>query len=181
METVRKTQESVETLKRDLMQSVLTAKAAPQKKAKEDVQREMLDAELDLITKQQEGADTSEIQRKLLELKARAAVTRGRGRGGRRFNPVSRHLLSKNNLINNSGGLSKYNFFLFMQFMKLVLKFWKTFFFVALKGNLKTVNKVPFPKHTVDHRPTRLLVSGYETDEQESVLSHFQVNIMFVF
>lgn len=32
-----------------------------------------------------------------------------------------------------------------------------------------------FQKHTVDHRPTRLLVSGYETDEQDSVLSHFQV------
>lgn len=102
METVRKTQESVETLKKDLMQSVLTAKTTPQKKAKEDVQREMLDAELDLITKQQEGTDTSEIQKKLLELKARAATTRARGRG-RRFNPVSRHLLSKNNLINNSG------------------------------------------------------------------------------
>lgn len=114
METVRKTQESVETLKKDLMQSVLTAKAAPQKKAKEDVQREMLDAELDLITKQQEGADTSEIQRKLLELKARAAVTRGRGRGSRRFNPVSRHLLSKNNLINNSGELILNRFFIFI-------------------------------------------------------------------
>lgn len=101
LETIKKTQESIESIKKDLLQSVLTAKP-PQKKAKEDVQREMLDAELDLITKQQEGADTSEIQKKLFELKARAAMTRGRGRG-RRYNPVSRHLLSKNNLIDNGG------------------------------------------------------------------------------
>lgn len=68
-------------------------------KTKEDTQRELLDTELDLITKQQEGADTSEIQKKLLELRARVAQTRGRGRGARRFTPiVSRHLLSKNNL-----------------------------------------------------------------------------------
>lgn len=59
---------------------------------------------------------------------------------------------------------------------------------------MKTVNKVSVPnptallnsvattagaasflKHTVDHRPTRLLVSGYETDEQDSVLTHFKV------
>nr|XP_008195644.1 PREDICTED: LOW QUALITY PROTEIN: RNA-binding protein 26 [Tribolium castaneum] len=146
METIKKTQESIESIKKDLLQSVLTAKTAPQKKAKEDVQREMLDAELDLITKQQEGADTSEIQKKLFELKARAAMTRGRGRG-RRYNQISRHLLSKNNLIDNGG----------------------------LKGNIKTVNKTAFQKHTVDHRPTRLLVSGYEADEQESVLNHFQL------
>jgi RNA-binding protein 26 len=146
METIKKTQESIEGIKKDLLQSVLTAKTTPQKKAKEDVQREMLDAELDLITKQQEGADTSEIQKKLFELKARAAMTRGRGRG-RRYSQVSRHLLSKNNLIDNGG----------------------------LKGNVKSVNKASFQKHTVDHRPTRLLVSGYEADEQESVLNHFQL------
>jgi RNA-binding protein 26 len=106
METIKKTQESIEGIKKDLLQSVLTAKTTPQKKAKEDVQREMLDAELDLITKQQEGADTSEIQKKLFELKARAAMTRGRGRG-RRYSQVSRHLLSKNNLIDNGGRLRR--------------------------------------------------------------------------
>lgn len=47
---------------------------------------------------------------------------------------------------------------------------------VEVKNNLKTVNSATqFHKHAVDHRPTRLLVSGYETDEQEAVLSHFQV------
>lgn len=68
--------------------------------------QELLDMELDLIAKQQEGADTKELQFKLAELKAKAAAlsrmpVRGRGRG--RFTPVaSWHLLSKNNLIDNN-------------------------------------------------------------------------------
>lgn len=52
------------------------------------------------------------------------------------------------------------------------------YIFTALKGNIKTAsspNKNVFQKHTVDHRPTRILVSGYEGDEQESVLQHFGV------
>ncbi|KAG5882370.1 hypothetical protein JTB14_036294 [Gonioctena quinquepunctata] len=151
-ETIKKTQEAIEAIKKNLEDAALVTKALPVKKTKEDTQRELLDTELDLITKQQEGADTSEIQKKLLELKARVASVRGRGRGARRYIPiVSRHLLSKNNL--------------------------------KPKGIVKTthqLNRVPssttlntFQKHTVDHRPTRLLVSGYETEEQESVLNHF--------
>lgn len=32
-----------------------------------------------------------------------------------------------------------------------------------------------FAHVSVDHRPTHLLVSGYETEEKAEVLSHFQV------
>lgn len=72
------------------------------KRSKEEAQKEMLDTELDIITKQQEGADTTELQKKLMELRAKVGMTRGRGRG-RRFNPiVSRQLLTKNNLIDNN-------------------------------------------------------------------------------
>lgn len=31
-------------------------------------------------------------------------------------------------------------------------------------------------KSTVDHRPTKLLVSGYENDEKDLVLAHFRVS-----
>lgn len=41
---------------------------------------------------------------------------------------------------------------------------------------MKSVNK-SFQKHAVDHRPTRLLVSGYEGDEQENILAHFGVKL----
>lgn len=171
-ETIKKTQEAIEGIKKDLERAALAAKSvtASLKKTKEETQKELLDMELDLIAKQQEGADTTELQKKLTELKAKASVlgrpVRGRGRG--RYVPVvSRHLLSKNNLVDNS---------------------------MKLTGKIKTVNKIvnnatttptappvlpsqipaPFPKHTVDHRPTRLLVSGYEADEQDGLLSHFQ-------
>lgn len=103
-ETIKKTQESIEEIKKDLEKSAIVTKTTPQKKSKEETQRELLDTELELITKQQEGADTSELQKKLMELKAEAAASvRSRGRGGRRFNPiVNRHLLTKNNLIDNT-------------------------------------------------------------------------------
>ncbi|KAF7284043.1 zinc finger protein swm [Rhynchophorus ferrugineus] len=167
-ETIKKTQESIEAIKKDLENDALVARNnASLKKTKEETQKELLDTELDLIAKQQEGADTTEIQQKLAELNARAkALSRGRGRGRGRFMPVlNRRLLSKNNLIDNK-----------------------------LKGNIKTANKIinnasslstslpvvplqntnSFQKHTVDHRPTRLLISGYEIEEQDSVLNHFQ-------
>lgn len=105
MQTIKKSQEAIEAIRKDMLsQQALQAKIAPQKKTKEEAQKEMLDAELDLITKQQEGADTTEIQKKIMELRASTrAFTRGRGRG-RRFNPiVNRHLLYKNNLTENSG------------------------------------------------------------------------------
>lgn len=140
------------------------------KRTKEEAQKEMLDTELDIITKQQEGADTTELQKKLLELRARVGMTRGRGRG-RRYNPiVNRQLLTKNNLIDNN---CKCCVFLFIIVQEVLM-----FSLVALKGNIKSAsspNKNVFQKHTVDHRPTRILVSGYEGDEQESVLQHFGV------
>ncbi|XP_030748092.1 RNA-binding protein 26 [Sitophilus oryzae] len=167
METIKKTQESIENIKKDLESGALAAKTNSFTKSQKDTQKELLDTELDLIAKQQEGADTTEIQIKLAELNARAkAMARGRGRGRSRYTPiVNRRLLTKNNLLDNK-----------------------------LKGNIKTVNKIvnnvtsspaslpatasqavtSFQKHTVDHRPTRLLISGYEMEEQDSVLNHFQ-------
>lgn len=158
-ETIKKTQESIEAIKRDLEQSAKAAKSAQLtapvsiaalKRTKEETEREILDVELELMAKQQEGADTKEIQKRLLELKTKvasltaaiAAGALGRGRGalaGRRF-ATARHLLKKNNFLDNK--LNK--------------------------------SALTYQKHTVDHRPTRLLVSGYETDEQDAVLTHFQ-------
>ncbi|XP_050499905.1 RNA-binding protein 26 isoform X2 [Diabrotica virgifera virgifera] len=156
-ETIKKTQEAIEEIKKDLEAAALSAKTTPPKKTKEETQKELLDTELDLITKQQEGADTSEIQKKILELRARVASSKPtRGRGiARRYTP-GRHLLSKNNL--KPRPVRSIN---------------------RIAAPVTTVvvpspTAATFQKHTVDHRPTRLLVSGYEADEQESVLNHFQ-------
>lgn len=154
-ETIKKTQESIEEIRKDIASSTEQAAKTTtvQRKTKEDTQKEMLDIELDLITKQQEGADTTEIQKRYLELKAKNASLRAKVARGRRYNPIARHLLSKNNLIGDGA---------------------------VLKTSTKIINKnttvtpaVNFQKHHVDHRPTRILVSGYEIEEQESVLNHF--------
>lgn len=102
-QTIKKSQEAIEAIRKDIQAQALTAaKAINMKRSKEDTQKEMLDTELDIITKQQEGADTTELQKKLSELRAKVGMTRGRGRG-RRYNPiVNRQLLTKNNLIDNN-------------------------------------------------------------------------------
>lgn len=101
-QTIKKSQEAIEVIRKDIQNTMLCANKGNVKRSKEEAQKEMLDTELDIITKQQEGADTTELQKKLLELRAKVGMTRGRGRG-RRFNPiVSRQLLTKNNLIDNN-------------------------------------------------------------------------------
>lgn len=138
-------------------------------RTKEEAQRELLDMELDLIAKQQEGQDTTELMKKLQDLRARVSCARGgaRGRGRGRYVPVSRHLLSKNNLIDNST-------FIFVKFRQQFLL--RKCIVAESKITKPSLAKQSFQKHTLDHRPTRLLVSGYESEEQESVLAHFQVH-----
>ncbi|GLH16264.1 Uncharacterized protein GBIM_20585 [Gryllus bimaculatus] len=81
IERLEKGGESIEKIRKDLSVSVSQSGASPMsaikpgslaKKSKEEAQREILDAELDLFTKQQEGGDTSELQRKVAELKMEA-------------------------------------------------------------------------------------------------------------
>lgn len=101
-QTIKKSQEAIEAIRKDIQIQTLVNAKNNVKRSKEETQKEMLDTELDIITKQQEGADTTELQKKLLELRAKVGMTRGRGRG-RRYSPiVSRQLLTKNNLIDNN-------------------------------------------------------------------------------
>uniref|UniRef100_A0A1Y1KC97 C3H1-type domain-containing protein n=1 Tax=Photinus pyralis TaxID=7054 RepID=A0A1Y1KC97_PHOPY len=143
LQTIKKSQEATEAIRKDMLSQPLPAVKLPQRKSKEEVQKEVLDAELDLITKAAEGADTSELQKKVIELKAKISLGARRASRGRRFNPIGRHLLTKNNLIDSA------------------------------KSPTGTRKQLAFPKHAVDHRTTKILVSGYEGDEQESVLAQF--------
>lgn len=177
MSTIKTVQESIESIRKDMLsQTVVTVvhAGAPPRKSKEEAQREVLDAELDLITRQQEGGDTSELQRRLMELRAQAfnlskssavvgnlggagIARRGRGalRGARHHNHF--HLMMKNNMsLDNTA--------------KRASGAAQALGAAAAASNKKTV---------VDHRPTRLLVSGYEADEYESVLAHFSVTFTF--
>lgn len=128
-DTIIKTQDAIEAIKKDLELAALAAKGAVvgSTKSKEEAQKvlpffrnrflyerfssifqELLDMELDLISKQQEGTDTTELLKKMTELKAKTAFmgfpVRGRGRGG--YPPSSRHLVVKHNFVDNT--FSKY-------------------------------------------------------------------------
>ncbi|KAJ8688500.1 hypothetical protein QAD02_024295 [Eretmocerus hayati] len=142
MLTIKSVQQSIDSLRKDLAVgnngqiTAVVAKPAP--KTREQAQKEILDAELDLITAQQEGQDASELQKKLLDLRAQVASmsTSGVGRGARATRPPrgASHAFSRG----RGRGASN------------------------------------FAHSSVDHRPTNLLVSGYETEEKAEVIAHFQ-------
>ncbi|XP_011499699.1 PREDICTED: RNA-binding protein 26 [Ceratosolen solmsi marchali] len=142
MVTIKVMQQSIDSLRKDLAQSnngqSTNATNKPLPKTREQAQREILDAELDLMTAQQEGQDSAELQKKLLELRAHAAAmelnTTSTGRGSRPTRPprTTTHTFRGR----GRGG--------------------------------------SFTHVSVDHRPTNLLVSGYETEEKTEVLAHFQ-------
>lgn len=141
MPTIKAMQQSVDNLRKDLAANGQIGSNKSQVKSREQAQKEILDAELDLMTAQQEGQDASELQKRLNELRAQAAAlglntNPSAGRGNVKVSRVARgtHTLS-------------------------------------FRGR----GRGSFAHVSVDHRPTSLLVSGYETEEKAEVLSHFQV------
>ncbi|XP_011697838.1 PREDICTED: RNA-binding protein 26 isoform X1 [Wasmannia auropunctata] len=140
MPTIKAMQQSVDNLRKDLAANGQIGGSKSQVKSREQAQKEILDAELDLMTAQQEGQDAGELQKRLNELRAQAAAlglntNPGVGRGAKVSSRVARgtHALS-------------------------------------FRGR----GRGSFAHVSVDHRPTSLLVSGYETEEKAEVLAHFQ-------
>lgn len=140
MQTIKAMQQSIDNLRKDLAANGQIGGNKSQVKSREQTQKEILDAELDLMTAQQEGQDAGELQKRLNELRAQAAAlglntNSGVGRGTRTNRAArSTHALS-------------------------------------YRGR----GRGSFTHVSVDHRPTSLLVSGYETEEKAEVLAHFQV------
>ncbi|CAH0712848.1 unnamed protein product, partial [Brenthis ino] len=165
MEAVNAAQEGIETLRKELvayngmirqMQDETVSRSmsrlhldqvnAKKPKTPQEAQKEILDAELDIITKQQEGQDVTELAKKIAEMRRQMAlqfpthagirrshssyrIVKRRLRGGR-FNPAMRYTRG-----------------------------------ATAKGF--SVNQ------SVDHRPRALLVSGFEPDELEALQAHF--------
>ncbi|XP_044739465.1 RNA-binding protein 26 [Chrysoperla carnea] len=144
-EAIQKLQQSIEDTRKSLVAAVkqrsvtqvsVAAKISQQRKSKDEAQKELLDAELDLITKQQEGADTSDLQKKVFELKKHAqqlGIPLNSRRGSMPPLRISRG-------------------------------------FKFIRGSRSSHS---FANASVDHRPTKLLVSGYEIEEKTDVLAHF--------
>ena len=167
MQTVRGLQESIEKLKQDLQHTVLketnaagtpsgpkattTAPAAAQvKKSLEEAQRELLDAEIELYQKQQEGSDTTELQKKVLQLKSLSQSVRGgavRGRGGIAARAALRGIArgrGRGAIVRGGRGRGRAGYY------------------------------VP-PHVSVDRRPTQLKVFGFEASQQGDILAFFAV------
>lgn len=141
MATIKTMQQSIDNLRKDLAANGQICGNKSQIKSKEQTQKEILDAELDLMTAQQEGQDAGELQKRLNELRAQAAAlglhaSPGVGRGAR-----SSRIIRGTHAVSYRG---------------------------RGRGSYAHVS--------VDHRPTSLLVSGYETEEKSDVLAHFQVS-----
>ncbi|KAL2730703.1 RNA-binding protein 26 isoform X1 [Vespula squamosa] len=139
MATIKTMQQSIDNLRKDLAANGQICGNKSQIKSKEQTQKEILDAELDLMTAQQEGQDAGELQKRLNELRAQAAAlglhaSPGVGRGAR-----SSRIIRGTHAVSYRG---------------------------RGRGSYAHVS--------VDHRPTSLLVSGYETEEKSDVLAHFQ-------
>ncbi|KAG7214031.1 hypothetical protein KM043_001398 [Ampulex compressa] len=140
MATIKTMQQSIDNLRKDLAANGQIAGSKSQAKSREQTQKEILDAELDLMTAQQEGQDAGELQKRLNELRAQAAalgLSAGPSVGGRgaRAGRVIRGTHA-----------------------------------ISYRGR----GRGSFAHVSVDHRPTSLLVSGYETEEKAEVLAHFQ-------
>ncbi|XP_012288523.1 RNA-binding protein 26 isoform X3 [Orussus abietinus] len=139
MATIKTMQQSIDSLRKDLAANGQGGSTKPQVKSREQAQKEILDAELDLITAQQEGQDAGELQKRLNELKAQAAIL------GLNTGPNAGRGARPSRVIRGSHVLS-------------------------YRGR----GRGSFAHVSVDHRPTSLLVSGYETEEKADVLAHFQ-------
>ncbi|KAK6645014.1 hypothetical protein RUM43_001290 [Polyplax serrata] len=139
MDTVKALQDSIEKIQQELVETT-KKKIIPVKKTKEEIQKEILDTELDLMTKQQEGGDVSGLQKKISALKLELAKVQPKLVGSR---PVAR---GQN----------------------------KTIIGKNMSLNRTRATKVNHVKSAVDHRPTKILVSGYENDEKDLVLTHFR-------
>lgn len=155
-EAIRKLQESIEEIRKSLVaavkqrtqsnntQVIMAAKIVQTRKSKDEVQKQLLDAELDLMMKQQEGTDTIELQKKIFELKKQAQILGCVPIPPRRGTTIPARIPRG------------YKF---------------------IRGASKSIGRhaSPFANASVDHRPTKLLVSGYEIEEKADVLSHFTV------
>ncbi|XP_025074797.1 RNA-binding protein 26 isoform X1 [Pogonomyrmex barbatus] len=139
MPTIKTMQQSVDNLRKDLATNGQVGGNKSQVKSREQAQKEILDAELDLMTAQQEGQDAGELQKRLNELRAQAAAL------GLNTNPSVGRGTKANRIARGTHSLS-------------------------YRGR----GRGSFTHVSVDHRPTSLLVSGYETEEKTEVLAHFQ-------
>ncbi|GAB6027315.1 hypothetical protein CHUAL_001598 [Chamberlinius hualienensis] len=132
IETIKLLQESIEKLKAELVANVQTNHP----KTKQEAQKEILDIEMELYSKQHQGADTTALKKKVAELKSEA---------------MSLGLLDQKAVLN-----------------KVVSK-------RSSRGSFRGRSRggVNSGVRSVDHRPKRLQIGGFDEEEKEEIVKHF--------
>lgn len=141
---------SIDRTKEDIKTCINVANT--KSRSRTDIQKELLDAEMELFTKQQDGgSETQEIQQKVNNLRIEAARSGilptsrpPRGRGG--YRGRGRGMFSTS----PRGGAAPF------------------------RGRGRGRGFTISPGNTnLDRRPSRILVSGYELEEKEELIAHF--------
>ncbi|XP_053622017.1 RNA-binding protein 26 isoform X2 [Plodia interpunctella] len=128
--------------------SRLQLEQAKKPKTRAEAEKEILDAELDLFTKQQEGQDVTELLKRVAELRRLMAVNFPSIPASRK--PYSSYRIVKRKL---RGG----------------------------RFTSRSYTRAPAPtqflhsmNQSVDRRPRALLVSGFESDDLDALVAHFE-------
>lgn len=150
MGLIKELSASIDRTKDDL-KTILTL--PPKPKTRQEIQKDLLDAEMELFQRQQDGtSETAEIQKRVNMLRLEAAKSGllptsrpARGRGGYRARGI------------RGGGLSAFT----------PRGGWRG------RGRGRGFTLSP-GSSTLDRRPSRILVSGYELDEKDDLIANFQ-------
>jgi len=133
-------------------QDIKTSLSVNGTKTKAEIQKDLLDAEMELFTKQQDGEDTTEIQQRVDNLRKEAARQGVSTRGAR-----GAHARAGFRGARGRGG----------------------FFVTSPRGGVgrgrgrgRGFTLSP-GANKLDRRPTSILVSGYELEEKDDIVQHF--------
>uniref|UniRef100_A0A1B0BTG7 C3H1-type domain-containing protein n=1 Tax=Glossina palpalis gambiensis TaxID=67801 RepID=A0A1B0BTG7_9MUSC len=119
----------------------------PVKKTKEQQKKELLDIELELFAQQQEGNDTTAIQKRLEELQRSLGIVPG-STPSTAIAPTVQ--VSPNNLAKSSH------------------------YMAASRNTARARNSYPEGSTRVDRRPKTIVVTGFNSEEADFVLGHFK-------
>uniref|UniRef100_A0A1A9WUA2 C3H1-type domain-containing protein n=1 Tax=Glossina brevipalpis TaxID=37001 RepID=A0A1A9WUA2_9MUSC len=155
LETIKVLQGTIDRLRKEIaaeqeqMQAQIQNQQPipPVKKTKEQQKKELLDIELELFAQQQEGNDTTAIQKRLEELQRSLGIAPG-STSSTAVTPTVHG--SPNNMAKS------------------------THYMAGGRNNARTRSSYPEGSTRVDRRPKTIVVTGFNSEEADSVLGHFK-------
>jgi len=157
MNIIKDLSKSIDKKKEEIRTSLTISSV--KSKSRQEIQKELLDAEMELFNGQQDGTDTTaEIQQKVNFLRLEAA------KNG--LLPTSRPARGRGSFRSRGGG---FRGSAASPYAPRGASGWRG----ARGGRGRGFTLSP-GSSTLDRRPSRILVSGYELDDKEELVQHFQ-------